>query len=248
MTKSTRILFAVGVLLLLGGAVKGATIWTGNPITFTDIAGSDPSLPQNQDRLTTNVWITRGGLQGIYNIAQEGSFAHFLSPKDTAWADGAAANYLSLSFTDWDTWAKNLHGGPPSTVGVHAVMRLITDDIYLNVTFTSWGGSAGGFAYLRSTPVIYLPGDADRNGTVNGADLNTVLSNYNGSFTGDTWALGDFDGNSTVNGADLNTVLSNYNQSSVVGAAVPEPSGFILVMVGALGAIDSWWRWKTRAS
>jgi hypothetical protein len=243
MTRSTTILFVMGVMLLFGGVVRGATVWTGSPITFTNTGGTD-----TQDHLTNNVWITRAALQGIFNIAQEGSFAHFLSPKDTAWADGTVANYGSLSYTDWDTWAKNIHGGPPSTVGVNAVMHLITDDIYLNVTFTSWGGSAGGFAYSRSTPVIYLPGDANRDGTVNGADLNTVLSNYNGTFTGDTWALGDFDGNSTVNGADLNTVLSNYNQSSAVGAAVPEPSGLILVMGGALGAIGLGWRRKTRAS
>ena len=56
-----------------------------------------------------------------------------------------------------------------------------------------------------------LPGDANGDGTVNGADLNTVLSNYDQ--TGMTWAHGDFNGDGTVNGADLNIVLSNYNQS-----------------------------------
>ena len=55
-----------------------------------------------------------------------------------------------------------------------------------------------------------LNGDADLNGTVNGADLNTVLSNYNK--TGMSWSQGDFNYDGTVNGADLNTVLSNYNQ------------------------------------
>ena len=71
-----------------------------------------------------------------------------------------------------------------------------------------------------------LGGDADANGTVNGADLNIVLSNYNQ--TGMNWFQGDFDGNGTVNGADLNIVLSNYNQSVSVGAAVPEPSTLLL--------------------
>ena len=55
-----------------------------------------------------------------------------------------------------------------------------------------------------------LPGDANADGTVNGADLNTVLSNYNQ--TGMDWWHGDFNDDGTVNGTDLNTVLSNYNQ------------------------------------
>jgi hypothetical protein len=85
-----------------------------------------------------------------------------------------------------------------------------------------------------------LPGDADGDGTVNGADLNTVLSNYN--LTGMDWAHGDFDDNGTVNGSDLNTVLSNYNQSSGVGAAVPEPSAFFLLGIGAISLLACAWR------
>ncbi len=85
-----------------------------------------------------------------------------------------------------------------------------------------------------------LPGDADMNGTVNGADLNTVLSNYNK--TGMGWADGDFDDNGTVNGADLNTVLSNYNQHISVGAAVPEPSSLMLAAAGLVGLLAYAWR------
>ena len=69
-----------------------------------------------------------------------------------------------------------------------------------------------------SATVAYtLYGDTDLNGTVNGGDLNAVLSNYNK--TGMGWAQGDFDGNGTVNGGDLNVVLSNYNR--VLTAASP---------------------------
>jgi hypothetical protein len=85
----------------------------------------------------------------------------------------------------------------------------------------------------------YLPGDADCGGTVNGADLNTVLSNYNQ--TGKQWADGDFDHNGTVNGADLNTVLSNYNLSISLNAAVPEPSTLLLAAAGlAAGLVYAW--------
>jgi hypothetical protein len=85
-----------------------------------------------------------------------------------------------------------------------------------------------------------LRGDANVDGTVNGADLNVVLSSYNKTFTGDAWVFGDFDGNDTVNGADLNFVLSNYNQSIGVGAAVPEPSCLITLGGIAVGALLYW--------
>ena len=85
-----------------------------------------------------------------------------------------------------------------------------------------------------------LKGDADLNGTVNGADLTTVLSNYNK--TGEYWYQGDFDRNGTVNGADLTTVLSNYNQHVSLGAAVPEPSTLLLAAAGLVGLLAYAWR------
>ncbi len=62
-------------------------------------------------------------------------------------------------------------------------------------------GHGGRRAYLL-TVMYTLCGDANLDGTVNGADLNTVLSNYNK--TGMYWAQGDFNYDGTVNGADLN--------------------------------------------
>jgi len=129
-----------------------ATIWTGPTTNFVNIAGSDPNQPTNQDRLTADVWITRGAFQGIWNAATEAGFTKFFSPQGTEWSDGLLANHASLSYVDWNTWAKNQHAGPPNTVGVNAVVHLIADDVYLSVTFTSWGMGIGGFSYTRSTP------------------------------------------------------------------------------------------------
>ena len=144
------ILFLASVIIAF--SARGATLWTGPTTNFVNLAGSDTTQAVNQDRLVAGVWITRGASQGLFNAAVETGFTHFLSPADTEWADGDLANYGSLSYVDWDTWAKNGHGGPPNTVGVNAVVHLINEDIYLSVTFTSWGGLGGGFAYTRSTP------------------------------------------------------------------------------------------------
>src|SRR5579884_2335454 len=152
-TYINRILAGCCLITLLAPlGARSSTVWTGPTITFTDVAGSDPTQPANQDRLTPGVWITRGSQQGIYNAATESGFTHFFSPQDTEWANGTTADYSSLSYTDWNTWAKNVNGGPPGTVNVPAVMHLISEDIYLDVMFTSWGGSAGGFSWQRSTP------------------------------------------------------------------------------------------------
>jgi hypothetical protein len=126
------------------------TIWNGPAISVSDAA--------QPDKITDNVWLARGSQEGLYNAATETGFTHFLSPADTEWADGTTANpnLTSLPYTDWNTWAKNIHGGPPNTVGVNAVVHLISDDIYIDIAFTSWS-TGGAYSYQRSTPAVVLP-------------------------------------------------------------------------------------------
>ena len=94
-------------------------------------------------------------------------------------------------------------------------------------------GSAN-LAFLL-TPALL--GDANLDGTVNGGDLNIVLSHYNQ--TGMDWYHGDFNGDGTVNGGDLNIVLANYNQTVdvSVGVAVPEPSTLAMLALGAIAML-----------
>jgi len=147
------------VLLLLAISAHAATVWDGTTISFTKSNYANPLLAENQDRLTANVWITRGSSQGLFNANTEGGFSHFLSPAGTEWANGSLENYATLSYTDWNHWARGVNPSPPATVGVNAVVHLIPDDIYLSVKFTSWTAGSfpfsqgGGFSYLRSTPV-----------------------------------------------------------------------------------------------
>jgi hypothetical protein len=135
-----------------GSNAKAAVVWSGPTLTFTKADLADWTLPQNQDRLTSNVWITRKNNQGIFNIQQEAGYAHNVSPAGTEWAYGSAANWPSLTFADWETWAHP----PPSMVGQDAVLHLIADDIYLDIKFLGWSSTAsgGGFSYMRSTPPV----------------------------------------------------------------------------------------------
>src|SRR5258707_10625432 len=142
--KISSILLAIAAPL---GGSAAPTIWSGPLLSFTKANGANGSLAANQDRMTSDIWLARGATQGLFNAETESAFTHFLSPSGTEWANGMLANYASLSYTDWNHWAKGVNPGPPSTVGVQAVLHLIPDDIYLSVQFTSWGGTPGGFSY-----------------------------------------------------------------------------------------------------
>jgi hypothetical protein len=154
---------------LLATNVESAIIWNGPTITFTKLAGSDPTQAANQDRLTPDIWITRGGVQGLYNAKTEASYTHNSSPADTEWAFGELANYASLTYTNWEGLYGGSGGaGPPSLIGKDTVVHLISEDVYLSVNLASWGvgfGGGGGFSYVRSTPPVIVPTPSHLTGT-----------------------------------------------------------------------------------
>ena len=144
--------------VVAGDPAGAATIWTGPITTFSIVGHADPNLPANQDRITDNVWITRGDVQGIYNARSEPFYTHYSSPADTEWAFGTTADIGSLTFAVWETAVANK---PPGSVGQDMVLHLITDDIYLDIAFKSWGQGSpagGSFAYERSTASVPEPG------------------------------------------------------------------------------------------
>lgn len=154
-----KTLIAPALLALLASS-QAATVWTGPAITFSKAPFADPTQPANQDRLTPNVWITRGPTQGIYNARTESAYTHNVSPADTRWAYGSAANYASLTFQTWEAWAGGPGSLPGSLLGHAAVMHLVSEDIYVDVKFTAWSvgvPGGGGFTYERSTPPANSP-------------------------------------------------------------------------------------------
>jgi hypothetical protein len=130
-------------------AAPGATIWDGPMIDFTKVDNTDPNQEANQDRITDNVWITRGlGGGQIFNIKTETAADKQVSPAGTLWALGVLEEIEGLSFQPFRTAI----GKPRQAVDQDMVMYLVEDDIYLQVRLTSWSSQGrGGFSYMRST-------------------------------------------------------------------------------------------------
>ncbi|MGD9633166.1 MAG: hypothetical protein AB7G28_02035 [Pirellulales bacterium] len=167
---------AIAIPTIVLEAAAAPIVWTGSAFSFSKSSGANPTLPANQDQLTANVSLTRGNTQGMFNILKESNFT-LSSPADTQWATAlnnpgdtiSAANWAALDFTTWS--AAYLNNVSANILNHGAVVHLVTDDIYLDLRFTSFqgGGSGGAFSYERSTPVpepaaltIYLTAGAIR--------------------------------------------------------------------------------------
>jgi len=125
------------------------TIWDGPTVTFTKQEGADPTQEANQDRITANVWITRGNAGGqIYNAAVENDASKADSPEGTLWAQGTLDEIDNLDFRPF----RDAVGQPKDVVGQDLVVYLEEDQLYLSVRFTDWSQNmGGGFAYERSS-------------------------------------------------------------------------------------------------
>jgi hypothetical protein len=144
-------------ILLVSNLVVAQTTWNGSTMTFTKADNADPTQAANQDQITSNVWLTRGTDNVLFNAQSQTAAPSngYNSPLDTQWAEGTTANN-TLTFTDFKTAAPLGSNGKRNVlqmVGKNYVLHLITDNIYIDIKITSWtsGKSGGGFSYERST-------------------------------------------------------------------------------------------------
>src|SRR5262245_13832040 len=85
-------------------------VWDGPSISFSKAAFADWALPENQDRITDDVWITRRESHGLFNAQQEIGQGPS-SPVGTQWAIGTTADLGSLTFDTWLNVFKHQLGG-----------------------------------------------------------------------------------------------------------------------------------------
>jgi hypothetical protein len=220
---------------------------------FSKANFADPSLPANQDCITANACLTRGTNQGLYNIAKEAGYEP-TSPADTEWATDlvpgnagktiAATNFADLSFTNW----VDAYGGmssrqlPTIITSRNAVLHLITDNIYLDIRFTTWGGSGGAYTYQRAvaTPAPTTTGDYNRDGAVDAADY-VVWRDTLEQIVSPAGAGADGNANGMIDTADYDFWRARFGNEvppdgvpGALAASVPEPGSLLLLATALL--------------
>jgi fibronectin-binding autotransporter adhesin len=126
--------------------------------------------------------------------------------------------------------------------------RLTTVGMMQPVSATTYNGQSLGTADVVVKYTYY--GDADLNGTVNGADYQLIDNGFGSHATG--WQNGDFNYDGVVNGTDYSLIDNTFNQIHATGASplaiidspsiliasssvssVPEPTALGLLAVSA---------------
>ena len=131
MKKIYYLTIILGLVTLASARLAAQTIWNTDMITFTKEAHTDWNLPENQDRITDEVWITRGNSMPIFNIFEEDYDLWGSSPADTKWAFGSIADGVeNLLF---DSWGHAINWYPPGTVDEPMVLFLVSDSIYIDI-------------------------------------------------------------------------------------------------------------------
>ena len=84
-----------------------------------------------------------------------------------------------------------------------------------------------------------IPGDANGDGKIDGADLALWQQNYDplGANPLNDWGMGDWNDDGKIDGADLALWQQNYDPLGSGLGAVPEPTTLLLLGTGVLGAL-----------
>ncbi len=166
------------------------------PVTVTKQDYADINLPENQDRITPDVWIIRGNQKGIFNIASENGYTDNYSPEGTEWAWGKTKYDSSADYTNW---RDALNSNPPDMVGNYLSMHLIKTNRYFDVLFKQWtgGGSGGGFSYSRTEVPAWLKSSSYEGNIPSGSEEKVVIT-----FDASSFYAGDYQGIIVVSSND----------------------------------------------
>ena len=105
---------------------------------------SSDLLAENQDRITNNVWITRGDSQPLYNAALEQDYQdEDISPEGTIWAPGFTA--FQVSTDNYQAFKQATGGNHQNLPGRVMSMHIVGTGLFYDVEFHSWtsDGSSG---------------------------------------------------------------------------------------------------------
>jgi autotransporter-associated beta strand protein len=257
------------LILAAADSYSGSTTVNGGTLIF----GTSGAFP-NGNAMTINAGTARVSnlVNGNKILLQTSSLAFGVSTgawtgqldltsNDMVVHNGVVANIANQLKTGFNVGSGywNGAGGIISTTAA-------SDSTHLTTLGYRTGGSPLDGVNTTSSDVLVMYtyyGDADLNGTVNGADYQQIDLGFGQHLTG--WSNGDFNYDGVVDGSDYSLIDNTYNQINATGAsplaiiadpsdlianpadatAVPEPTNLGLLGISATGLLRRRGRRKT---
>ncbi len=141
----------VTIILITSSYLNGQTIWTGEKIVFSKSGDDNPTQEKYQDRITDQVWLTRGEGGGLYNLKTEEQ-ATKNSPIGTLWAYGPCQDMDDLEFKTQKEQAKEC-GRYQYMSGETFCVYLEEEKIYVEFQITTFDRKSKGsnIQYVRNS-------------------------------------------------------------------------------------------------
>lgn len=193
------------------------------PVSFINCTLAGNTAPQFVVRAFSAVTIANciianpgnelsGSITATYSDVQGGFAGAGNIDADPLFADPSSGDYSLLPASPGID-AGNNSAVPPAVVADHAGMPRFVDDPSAPDTGVGPAPVIDMGAYEAQSPPAHCPGDADGNGTVNFADITSVLTNFNIATT--PGGEGDANADGVVNFSDVTSVLTNWGSDCV---------------------------------
>ncbi|WP_462247301.1 Ig-like domain-containing protein [Ekhidna sp.] len=186
----------------VGISIDKITVAGTDEVIFEKEDFADWTLEANQDRVSENLWITRGDRQGLFNAALETEYTsgergeriaivievpeidpYDASPHGTLWANGRTSEAER-----YESWRNAIEGDAADLPGETLSMWDVEEDKYYDVEFLSWtsGGGCcgnpsqgGGFSYRRYEAVAWITDFTLPEGAIDGESSQEVTFDIN---------------------------------------------------------------------
>lgn len=210
------------VAIALSSPTAGATLGTPSTATLTIVSDDLPDL--TPPKVTSAAFIYDAGPQKLrYTFSEDVSAS--LSTADIYVIDTTTYQSFTPTGVTYDRAANSAVFTFGAMLPNGNYRAYLFSDGISDAAGNALDGDANGNAGGSNTfDFWFLPGDVNRDGTVNFADLTTVAQNYGGAAK--SYRQGDLDGDGQVGFGDLVILSQNYGVTMgglANGAAVPAP-------------------------